>query len=444
MKNNALRGTKAVYCFSLQQHYKAISVKILLIILCVLGFAVVPLINIFSQKHEADFTDVQTLYIRNDTTYPFDIELLKQNPIYSEIEFLETETSDDNFGSLLASSEKKTAALTISMNEESGISTHVLYSEETDFSSSDLESLAQAASDVVYQGMLKSLSITGEQLSILDANSVSTVETVSEYVSDGDEADFDTHNFVTNFYCYLILLLSTMAMAYILSLCLEEKMSKLVETLLVSIDPMVLMIGKILAATTFIFVGLLAFVVPFLISLLLAKSRGDVDAVVALMDRIGISNLVDSITLSDLLLAMIGVILAYSIISLICSIVGSCCSKTDDIQSASLIVMLMIMVGYTVALISPLFSSEALNIVMSLFPLTAIFVAPTNFVCGKIGIGILILSFAIQIAAIVFLAKLAGKTYQMMILYRGGFPSFKQYRKMLQANRAEGKERDTK
>ena len=79
------------------------------------------------------------------------------------------------------------------------------------------------------------------------------------------------------------------------------------------------------------------------------------------------------------------------------------------------------------------------RVFVSLFPLTSIFVAFPNYICGKISFAMLLLAIAIQIATVLLLARLAGSVYRMMLLYRGGVPKPKQLFAMLKENRAAEK-----
>ena len=52
---------------------------------------------------------------------------------------------------------------------------------------------------------------------------------------------------------------------------------------------------------------------------------------------------------------------------------------------------------------------------------------------------LLILGLVIQAVTAVFLIRIAGTVYKMMLLYRGGFPKPKQFIRMLKENKAAEK-----
>lgn len=437
-------NVKKVMRFTLAQHYKALSVRILLVVLAVLGFASIPLLKLmFANESEVAETAVTQIYVRNDTSFPFDIAEFKSDERFSTVEMVETETSDESFRQLL-SENPTSAALTLQMGESGmGVEIHVLYSENSTLQSDEFYTIRSVAEDALHQSLLHSLAVSDEQLEIVNAGTFSQVQSLSAYETDTAETGVDTHAMMNFGYSYFILILAVMAMSYIFALCIEEKNTKLIEFLLVNVEPTALLVGKILAVTVFILVGLGVLIGSFLISYFFMKSQGSVEFLNDILKATGIWDVFHSIHAADLILTIIGVALGYTILALLSGIFGSLCSKTEDSQQATLGVVAVIMIGYFAASFSPMFESDAVNIVLSLFPLTSIFVAPANYVCGKISLGILLFAFVLQIVFILYLTKLLGRVYRMMVLYRGQVPTPLRLIKMLRETRNNEKGGDS-
>ena len=100
---------------------------------------------------------------------------------------------------------------------------------------------------------------------------------------------------------------------------------------------------------------------------------------------------------------------------------------------------MVLMLGYMTSTLAPIFESDAANVFFSLFPITSVFSAFPNYVCGKISLPVLLLGIAIQAVTAVLLIRIAGSVYKMMLLYRGGFPKPKQLIQMLKEYKASGK-----
>ena len=78
------------------------------------------------------------------------------------------------------------------------------------------------------------------------------VTTVEAFLSE-DEVGFDARYFIQYAYSIVVMMICIFACTYIVRSIIEEKSSKLVETLLVSIRSEAMILGKIMAIITFIF-----------------------------------------------------------------------------------------------------------------------------------------------------------------------------------------------
>ena len=457
MKNhnrNALRGTGTVFRYTMQQHYKTTSVRVFLIILFLLALASFPVIGMLTGKNtepEAEFSDMKRLYLLNATGFSVSEEDIRADERYASLEIsplslpdIADPTHPEEMLTELLEKEPDAAAAIIAADEQAAAFTvKGYYGENGNITFSDIQTLANLLENALHQAILRDLNITEAQEETLGSKVLAAqVTTLTDYRSGSDAAgvDTDTHLFVNLFYAYLILILSALAMGYIFQFCMEEKTSKLVESLLVSVEPTALLAGKILAASCMLFLGLglIAFglfcsyriaggAVSF--GLITEFSRNSFDA-----DLSGLH-----IGVSTLLLLIPCLLLAYAICAFFSGIVGSCCAKLEDTQQASLAVVLFLMIGYMAGSLLPAMESDAVNYFCSLFPLTSIFTALPNYVCGKIGLPIFLLALAIQAVTAYLLARLAGSVYRMMLLYRGGFPKPAQLLRMLKENRAAEK-----
>lgn len=442
MKNHELRGIGTVYRYTVQQHYKTPSVLIFLLILFVLSVASLPLIGLFSggQKQDVTETKITQLYLRNETGFPLDAADITADELYKNLNITETEEDDKTIAKRLTQ-EKNAACSVIAMDEKTMIfNIKTSYGEEGAVSGSDAGTLNGILREALHKSLLRSLSVTEAQEALIHCKTSSQVSKISDFLRGAEESSTGTHVFANVFYCVFIMMITSLSMSYIFQLCMEEKVSKLVESLLVSVAPTALLIGKILAATTFIFGGLGLCGVGIAVSYQIAKQMVDVTIMQEALQKLlsfDISKL--HLDIRALVLFAVCLLLAYSIAAGLSGIVGSCCSKTEDIQQASLVVMLFLMTGYLAGALAPMFESDALNIFCSLFPFTSIFTAFPNYVCGKIGLPVFAAGLALQAATAFLFARIAGAVYRMMLLYRGNYPKPKQVIQMLRENSASAK-----
>ncbi|MBR5371430.1 MAG: ABC transporter permease [Oscillospiraceae bacterium] len=445
MKNHNLRGVGTVFRYTMQQHYKTRSVMVFLIILFALSLTVFPLLSRSSDTgKEVTETAITKLYIQNDLEFPINWEAIHNDSRYAKLDIALSTTvlNKDDLKELLNKEQTSAAAIVHTDASKGGFEITGYYGENGKITTEDMATLNRVLRDVLHEAILSSLNVSPEQEATVNSTAVSQVQLAEEFRSNKEIISTDTHMVVSMFYSYAIMLLSTLAMSYIFQLCIEEKTSKLVESLLVSVKPMALLVGKIAAVTCFLFIGLGLIGVGLFISYQIAKNINPDAAAASLAKVSGFFHVeLGSVNLGigNILLLLVSILIAYSISASFSGIVGSCCSKTEDLQHASVAVVLFLMIGYMTATMAPAFESDGTNAFLSIFPLTSMYVALPNYLCGKISAIVLIIGMAVQLLTAFFLARLAGSVYSMMLLYRGGFPKPKQLFRMLRENRASAK-----
>lgn len=443
-KPDSLKGTGTVFRYSLQQHYKTTSVRVFLLILLVLSLAAFPLIRLFAGggAEEVDSTSVKRLYIRNETPFAMTAEDIHADSRYAETEVEATESDLQTLSKLL--NEQRTAVAAVIKVGTGGMtySVDTYYGENSDLSYDDVYSLTNVIKEGLHSAMLRTMDVTEEQVALMQAKTTVFVSTAADYQSGAiTETDTGTNMLINTFYAYFIMILCGIASGYIFQICMEEKVSKLVESLLVSVSPTALLLGKLLAVTCMIFGGLAMVACGLFCSYQIAKSTGSVAFISKGLSTMGLDMDGLHFSIGTVLLMLLCLLLAYSIGASIAGICGSCCSKTEDTQQASLVLVMFLMIGYMVGALTPVLESDAVNYFCAIFPFTSIFSALPNFICGKIGLPIFLLALVLQAATAYFLANIAGKVYRMMLLYRGSVPKPGELIKMLRnAKQSAGKE----
>ena len=440
MKKHELQNVGTVFRYTVQQHYKTKSVVIFLVILFVLALLSFPMIYFFNgQDKEVTETQITTLYLRNEAGIPMDESEIRADSRYSALK-IENVTDDDDAMKQRVLSEKTAAGAVISLNaEQMHFSIRTVYGQNGDIANKDAKTLNRVLEKALHQSVLKTLSVTEAQEATIRSSVVSQVAKAADYLNGAEETGTDTHVFANLFYCYLIMIVCSLSMGYVFQQCMDEKVSKLVESLLVSVSPTALLAGKCLAVMVFVFGGLGIIALGITLSYFISKSLGitvSADLIQSVMS-IDVTSL--HLTPKSVILFIVCILLAFSICMGLAGAAGSCCSKTEDTQQASLVVMMFIMIGYMTGAFAPMFERDSVNILFSLFPLTSVFTAFPNYVCGKIGLPVFLLALVLQAATAVLLARLAGRIYRMMVFYRGAVPKPAQVIKMLREEKAAAK-----
>lgn len=231
----------------------------------------------------------------------------------------------------------------------------------------------------------------------------------------------------------LIFLVITLSNTYVITSVTEEKQSKLVENMLVSVRPMALLMGKILGMLTYvaaILVGSLAstklsnFIMTDVMKLDMTNAKTNGVLNMALFSESGLVT-----TIIVIVTIVIGV-LSFSILG---GIFGSACSKPEDTQNATGSVMMIAMIGYFASLMLGGMDKEIWNIVLSYVPPFSYYSMPVMYATGRIGMLGVALSLVIQLVTLIVIMMLCAKTYRTLILSDSSTPKIKTILKSLRA-----------
>ena len=219
---------------------------------------------------------------------------------------------------------------------------------------------------------------------------------------------------VTIGFAMLIMIVASLAGNYVITSVNEEKQSKLAESLLVSVRPMALLMGKVVGMLTFVTSTVVLGVAGALIVDVVMKNVFNVDMAqanvqsqfnLAIFTSYGVVGFV--IFFAELIITL----LSFGVFS---GVMGSACSKTEDQQSAAGIVTMLIMVAYLVSMMSA--TQESLIQKVALIPPVSYIMAPVAYISGRIGIAEFLASLTIQIVLLVGMVMLAAKTYRNLLL----------------------------
>ena len=213
--------------------------------------------------------------------------------------------------------------------------------------------------------------------------------------------------------------------SFIIASVTEEKQSKLVESLLVSVRPMALLMGKICGMMGYVLSILACGFIGSKISDYIMSDIMKVD--VSLYSGSGLDfSLFRNFGLKGLVVLLFALIVGYLTFAVIGGIMGSACSKVEDTQNATGIVMTIVMIGYMGAIFIGMADKPLLNKILALIPPFSYFSAPIMYVSGRIGIMSLLGTFLIQVIILALLVLLCARVYRTLILSDSSTPKIMQ------------------
>lgn len=388
-----LSGTGQVYRFTLSQLLKSRANRVTLIIMVLLAAVSMPLTALLGGEtpETSDTAGLASVRVDNRTDLVLDFS--------GEAYWADTDFSAD--------AGEPDAVVTVS-GDVTGYQVAVVGSETAD--AGELSQLAETARQAVRDACLRAAGLSSRQLEALTA-------------STGEEDSHEDGFWVQYGYSILAMILCLMSASYVIRAVVEEKDSRLVELLLVSVKPMALLAGKILAVMAFTFGWLLAMLAGFGVSCGLTAGlmgpgvlQKQLSGLLAAVPRVQ-EDLWQAAGVLLVLLVSLG--LGYLTMSLIGGVAGACCSGMEEAGEATGPVMLLTMTGYLASCVVGAVPSGPVAVFSTLCPVVSIFCAPVQFAGGNVSFWLVLASWAIQAAVIWGLLTLASRVYAGLIVHRG-------------------------
>lgn len=423
LNREEFRGTRNVIGFTLKQYAKNKVNRIVMCIFIVLALISVPVISLImgGKVNTEKFSGISKVYIDNSTDYVMDADSLGSDKFWSKTQFSKASFEEKDAGTRLSENEAF-AAIALDVSQEI-YTIKVSTAEDTKISETELSNLEALLNDNFTKARYKALGATDKQLSIVMSPYNVESTTLEKYNNDDEGPGMGTVFVVQYAYAIAVFMLCLFSTIYIIQAVIEEKSSKLVELLMVSIKPLALITGKILAVMIYTFTTTLMLLAAAGVSYMAGGMLTGTGQIDRLINSAGLKGSFMNISPMTIVIVLVSLIIAYFTLAIIGGISGTCCSSMEDMQSANMSVTMIVMAGYLVSVLATPLSAEsgstAVAIAVSLVPLVSIFCAPVQYVCGNISIYILLLSWAIQIGMIALLSVLCSRVYETLIIHKG-------------------------
>lgn len=242
--------------------------------------------------------------------------------------------------------------------------------------------------------------------------------------------------FIIPFFFLIILVVQ-----YVGSEINEEKVSKSMEVIISSVSPMTHFISKIIGTNIFVisqgalivfygFIGLMSR--TLIVGLPVSASFG-----------VEYKGMIDTFIQSGMLqniftaipFIIILIVLSFVACSLIAGILASITTSVEDYQQIQTPLMLILVMGYYLAIMASVFSASSFIRAFSYFPIISSILSPVLLVQGQIGILDITISILILCGLIFILLKYGIKIYKVGIL---NYSSKKLWSKMFKAVKKGG------
>ncbi len=423
-----MKGFKHVFFFTLKQTFKN-KTYIASFIIFVLMMALMGPISYFSSSGVAQNVDAMKVIDLGDSKIE-KVILVNETPIpYGEMEmglpaanlpstdFAEADQPVQDLG-------PRDAEAIISLDEE-GYHVDVILAPGSEIEVKHADDLAENVSNSLFRARLAYANTSEEGIaSISQGINSNGVELEKDYLEDMEKTTSQSELMGTiSAFAILIFIVASMSVSYIIASVNEEKHSKLVETLLVSVRPAALLMGKILGMMTYILSVLICGYVGSMISDKVMRSLVDMD------ERYSGPSFDFSIFrdygIMGFVIMLATVILGYLISGIISGIFGSACSSDEDISSATGTCMILAVIGYAGAFLVGSMDTSMVCQIAALVPPLSFYTLPVLYVTGRVGLATLLLSYLIQLVLLGGLFFLMARVYRNLLLSDKSKPTLK-------------------
>ncbi len=373
-----------------------------------------------------DFENATQVYVIDETNSLYDtfINTYEQTENFTlsqtEIEFKKAEETSDEIEKSIIEEESKNIILTIKNSEDNIISAQITSFDEID---SGLEQRILSTLNTIRMSLaLEESNIDAEEL----ANIYKSVEITKNMLN--TEYDETAENIKAFSYALIPIFIIPFFIIVIFVIQMigaeinEEKTSKSMEIIISSVSPKTHFISKMITVNAFVvFQSILILLYSALGLIVRSKIRGT-----GILESFGInlsevgtminaSSLLQEIILS-LPLVLLLLILSIVAYSLLAGILASMTTSIEDYQQLQTPLMILIMIGYYLALMASSFENATFITIFSVVPFISALLAPVLLIMGQIGITQIIISIVLLIIVIALFFRYGIRIYKVGIL----------------------------
>lgn len=427
MKKSNITGWKDVFTFTLFQALKSKAYRISYFILVTLVLISMPLLKTIITGFNQDLDEknpIEKIYLINNTSFSdIDFSFLNEDPLYSHIKI---EEAKDLEGLQSRIEEEENLAVILDIMEEE----FVFLMEFTKASKGAVKdaNLRQLSDMIVnHFGTIKTkaLGITDEQNAILSA----TVETNVRLLGfDGEEIIHEDTSISHGEYwfiygiLFLVLMVNVMTSSHIASSIVTEKSTRVVETLLISIKPLALIVGKTIAMLLASLIQLVSIVVAMLISNSIATKLFPGESEHSLSTLIS-KDIFQNFNMINIIICFLLIILGMIFYATLAGLAGATVSRIEEMTEGLTLFTFTNLIGvYTALGAANVLMGSGINgfvIFSFLFPLSAPFILPGAILIGKVSLPMVVIAFVFLLLFIILLFRFVAKVYETLILHTG-------------------------
>lgn len=448
-KRNSLAGVSRVCAFTLKQTCMNKSWLISTILLTVFLLGGIPLIlHLIATTTISDEPldqPIRNVIICDETEGAADYNVFKEMGSYQDVTYT-TANSMATAQTMLSEADADATLLLNIRKVDQQYALTVYLPKDTNLSRAEAHTFGAYAEECFPFILMQKANLTANDIALLSVPISTEIQQLSLENSDAEDGNI-VSEVIEMLVPYLILmLLYFMILFYgqsVANSVLLEKTSKLMDTMLISVNPLAMIFGKLFGVALAAFLQILIWMASAVAGCLLGLMNAlkivpeTGDTVIHTLDTI-IDNR-EIFSLSGIILTLLCFALGFLLYCSISAISGSLASKAEDLGKTNYIFVLVLLFSFFMCIGSPSSGDSFLSEAMWLtyFPFTAILVLPSKLLLGQLSATQILIAFSLIIATACFMIWLSATIYRLLVLYRGNPPSMKTLLNMIRTKRSE-------
>lgn len=384
--------------------------NLIILIMIVVGFNIPNIISSFNSGEDGATSGSKELIVDADNVYEGTLNSL--NTLGLEYEFI-IENKEVTFEEIKQKIDSEEIEDAIVISKENGKIKLTYVVEDMAMMDQVPENLQNTFTNLYTNLQLSKLNLSQEQLASLSPNFEFALQQTEEQEVKG--------NVFAIMILSLVLFYAIYFCAYQVSASITtEKTSKIMETLVTSTKPRIIVLGKTIGIGI---VGIIQVVVIVTVALICAKYFLPDGLLEQVLDM-------SQITPTLAIFTAIYFVLGYATFALLYALTGSTVSKPEDVQSANGPVAIVAMVGFYLSYFTMMNPNSDLNVFASIFPFSSPFCMPFRIMMGIATPSQIAISIAVLLVTILIIANISIKIYSNAILNYGSRVTLKDMFKM--------------
>ena len=391
------------------------------------------LLALQSSDKEITETPVAAVYVADLTGIPSDYSVLNEagDEVFSRIEYI---PAADAEAAVAAAGQREGALALLAELGGSGYELTVIRPESTGLTASDARDYTGFLQDAFPAVARQKSGLTEAQLTELSRVVLSGSATSAAWRDDSFQGSYETIREILEMILpYVgIMLLYFMVLVYgqgIAGSVILEKSSKLMDTMLLSLQPQAMILGKTLAGWLAGVVQMLVWAAGAVLGCVLGKllvlqlEPGSTMGILQFFSMLGAAS--GLFTLPNVIAAVLLILAGFLMYCAIASIGGALASKPEDLGSCNSIFTLLLLASFFLTMYGESSSSRSLvsdAAWMNFVPFTAVMSTPARALLGQVPLYTALISLVLTLAVALLAVLAAGKLYRLLVFRRGDPP----------------------